>query len=143
MNDLVATHPSQDVAQRYGVRHPVRRPLVIGAVTVLAASSLGWLLWVMLSQGRPMARSDVVSFTVSGQHAAEATLTVVRRDRDVVASCLLRAQATDHSIVGELSFTVGPSEPTTSTLTKLIRTERKATTVSLVGCVAPGQTQLR
>lgn len=139
MNDVVGT----DLQQRYRSQHPLRRPLLVAAVAVLAALALSWLGWVMLFHGRPMARSDMVSFTVDNQHAATATFIVVRRDRDVRASCLLRAQATDHSIVGELNFEVGASQPTTATLTKSVRTEREATSVSLVGCTASGQTQRR
>lgn len=131
------------VAQRYGGRHPARRPLLIAAVVVLATAALVWLVWVMAFHGRPLVQSQVISFDVTGQHAAEATMTVVRRNHDVEASCLLRAQAADHSIVGELSFTVGRSEPSTTTLTRSVRTEREATSVSLVGCVAEGQRQRR
>jgi hypothetical protein len=139
MNDLATA----EVAQRYASQNSLRRPLVIAAVGILAVAALAWLVWVMLSYGRPMARSELVSFTVAGEHAAEATLSVVRRDQEVRASCLLRAQAADHSIVGELNFTVGPAEPETTTLTKSMRTEREATSVSLVGCVADGQSQRR
>ena len=143
MNHLVDAPPSQELAQRYGVPHPLRRLLVIAAVGLVAVAALGWLVWVMLSQGRPLVRSDLVSFTVTSEHAAEATVAVVRRNADVEASCLLRAQATDHSIVGELNFEVGPAQPTTSALTRSIRTEREATAVSLVGCVAEGQSRPR
>lgn len=132
-----------DLAQRYGTRRPLRRWLTITLVVLVAAASLGWLAWVILFHGRPLVRSDIVSFRVDGQHSAEATMTVVRRAADVDASCLLRAQAEDHSIVGELNFSVDSGEPTTATLTKSIRTERKATSVQLLGCVAEGQTQRR
>lgn len=109
----------------------------------VAAASLGWVIWVILFHGRPLVRADLVSFRVDGQHSAEATMTVVRRTADVDASCLLRAQAEDHSIVGELNFSVDSTAPATVTLTKSIRTERKATSVQLLGCVADGQTQRR
>ena len=112
-------------------------------MVVVAAAGLGWLVWVILFHGRPLVRSDLVSFQVNGQHSSEARLTVVRRTADVDASCLLRAQAADHSIVGELNFTVDSAEPTTTTLTRSIRTEREATSVALLGCVADGQTQRR
>ena len=41
-----------------------------------------------------------MTYDVRGQHAAEARVTVVRRSADVEASCLLRASASDHSVVG-------------------------------------------
>jgi hypothetical protein len=132
-----------DLAQRYGSRSARRRRLLVAGVVVLAAVGLGWLLWVMLFHGRPLVRSDLVSFDVRGEHSAAATLTVVRRTDDVEASCLLRATAADHSIVGELSFTVDASSPRTVTLTEVLRTERRPTSVELLGCVADGQSQRR
>jgi len=116
---------------------------MITLAVLVAAASLGWLVWVIIFHGRPLVRSDIVSFQVDGQHSAQATMTVVRRTADVDASCLLRAQAEDHSIVGELNFNVDSAEPATTTLTRSIRTERKATSVQLLGCVADGQTQRR
>ena len=132
-----------DLAQRYGTRRPLRRPLIITLVVFVAAASLGWLVWVIGFHGSPLVRSNIVSFHVNGQHSAVATLTVVRRTADVSASCLLRAQAEDHSIVGELNFTVDSAEQSTTTITRSIRTERKATSVQLLGCVSDGQTQRR
>ena len=132
-----------DLAQRYGTSRPLQRRLIITLVVFVAAAGLGWLIWVILYHGRPPVRSELVSFQVNGQHSSEATLTVVRRTADVEASCLLRAQAEDHSIVGELNFTIDSSEPLTTTLTRSIRTERKATSVQLLGCVSDGQTQRR
>lgn len=132
-----------DLAQRYGTDRRLRRPLLITGVVLLAAAGIGWLLWAMLFHGRPLAQSELVSFNVPDEHTAEATVTVVRRTRDVEASCLLRAQAADHSIVGELNFTVDSSAPATTTITKSVRTEREATSVELMGCVADGQSQRR
>jgi Domain of unknown function (DUF4307) len=128
-----------DLAERYGTRPRARRPLVIAAVAVVAAVALGWLVWAMLFHARPLARSELVSFEPPTQHEVTATVTVIRRDRDVEASCLLRAFAEDHSVVGELNFTVGPAQATTATLDQAVRTEREATAVELIGCVADGQ----
>ncbi len=143
MSDLATTDRAAYLGQRYGRGNPRRRLLAVAAVGVLGSAGLAWLVWVMLVHGRPLVQSDMVSFNVVDEHAAEATVTVVRRDQGTAASCLLRAQATDHSIVGELSFNVGPSAPVTSTLTRSIRTEREATSVSMVGCTAEGQSRRR
>ena len=78
---------------------------------MLAAVFLGWLVWVILYHGRPLVQSELVTYDVRGQHAAEARVTVVRRSADVEASCLLRASASDHSVVGELSLPRGPVRP--------------------------------
>ena len=138
MSDL-----AEDLAHRYGTTTANRRRIVVAAVVALAVVGLAWLTWVIAFHGRPLAQSDLVSFQVNDEHSAQATVTVVRRTDDVAASCLLRATAADHSIVGELNFTVDAARPETATLTRSIRTEREATSVSLVGCVADGQSQRR
>ncbi|HET6627487.1 MAG TPA: DUF4307 domain-containing protein [Nocardioidaceae bacterium] len=128
-----------DLAQRYGTERAWRRPAFVAVVVVLAAAGLAWLVWAMLFHGRPLARSALVTFENPTEHAVTATVTVVRRSDDVEASCLLRASAADHSVVGELNFTVDSSDAERATITRTVRTEREATTVELVGCVADGQ----
>ncbi len=149
MSDLASTEPARtdpnptDLAQRYGAPGRVRRSLLIGMGAAIGTAAMAWLVWAMLSYARPLTSSEQIAFDVVDQHTAEATVTVVRRNAEVKASCLLRALAADHSIVGELSFPVGPSQPATTTLTKTVRTEREATSVFMVGCVANGQTRPR
>jgi hypothetical protein len=132
-----------ELAQRYGAPRTGNRPWVVALVVVLALAGVGWVLWAAVFHGTPTTHSRLVSFETPGEHAATATVTVVRADRNVRASCLLRASAQDHSVVGELHFTVGASEAATATVTKRIRTERAATAVELIGCVAEGQAQRR
>ena len=133
-----------DLAERYGAPSRARRPLVVGAVAVVGLVALAWLVWVVLVQSRPQVSSQLVGFTVRGEHAARASFTVVRRDESVRASCLLRAFASDHAVVGELTVPVaGRTGGTQSQLTRTVRTEREATTVDLVGCTAPGQSAPR
>ena len=132
-----------DLATRYGTRSPVRRRLLVTGVTVVTLAFLGWLAWVILEHGDPEVTSEVVSFTVVDEHTATATFTVARRTPEVEASCLLRAQAPDHAVVGELNVTVGPGGERVQTLTETVRTEREATTVDVVGCLAEGQSRRR
>ena len=136
------TVPAPDLAERYGAPSAGRRPLVIAGIVVLAVVGLSWLLWVVLFHGRPQVTSAMVGFDIDGQHAAVARYTVVRRDATVPASCLLRAYADDHSVVGELTVPVD-SPSGTVTMSSTVRTERRATTVDLVGCTAEGQRQPR
>ncbi|HSE08628.1 MAG TPA: DUF4307 domain-containing protein [Nocardioidaceae bacterium] len=132
-----------DLATRYGTRGPARRRLVVLGATLLAAVFLGWLFWVIAEHGDPEVTSEIVSFDVVDQHSATATFTVARRTPEVEATCLLRAQAPDHSIVGELNVVVRPGGERVRTLTETVRTEREATTVEVVGCLAEGQTRRR
>ncbi len=126
-----------DLAERYGAPSATRRPLVVGAVAALALVALAWLAWVVLVQSRPQVTSQMIGYQVRGQHAVAATFTVSPRDAQVRASCLLRAFAADHAVVGERTVAVTGS--TQARLTRTVRTERAATTVDLVGCTAPGQ----
>ena len=130
------TQVSPQLAERYGAPSPARRSLVVAGVSVLAVAGAVWLVWVVVFHGRPDVTSQMVAYDVQGQHAATATFTVVRRDPAVQASCLLRALAQDHSVVGELTVPV-TSGPTTARLTSTVRTERKAGSVELVGCRTP------
>ena len=114
--------------------------MLLGLVGALA---IGWLGWTMLYYARPQVQSGLIGFDVKGAHRADAIVTVVRRNRDVAATCLLRAYARDHSIVGELNFAVTSRSPTEATTTKTLRTERKATSVTMVGCRAAGQSRPR
>ena len=79
---------------------------MVGLVVLLAVAGLAWLFWVISVHGRPQVSSEMVGFDVDGQHAVVARFTVVRRDADVTASCLLRAYADDHSVVGEVTVPV-------------------------------------
>ena len=131
-----------DLAARYGTPSRARRPVVVGLVVLVAVSGLAWLFWVISFHGRPQVTSEMVGFEVEGQHVVQARFTVVRRDADVTASCLLRAYADDHSVVGEVTVPVTGLR-TNRRVSASVRTERLATTVDLVGCTAPGQKQAR
>ncbi|HEU4514767.1 MAG TPA: DUF4307 domain-containing protein [Nocardioidaceae bacterium] len=132
-----------DLATRYGTPSTGRRRLTMIIVAVVAAVALGWVAWAAVSAADPEVTSDIVSWEVVDDHAATATFRVARRTPEVEASCLLRAQARDHSIVGELNVTVGPGGEAVQTLTETVRTERLATVVEVLGCVAEGQNRRR
>ncbi len=132
-----------DLATRYGTAHPARRRLLLAGVAVLIVAFLGWLVWVIVVSARPAVQSELVSFDVVDEHTATATFTVVREAPAEPATCLLRAQAPDHSVVGELDVPVSPGDSEVTTVTEEVRTERMATSVSMVGCVAEGQSQRR
>ena len=131
------------LTERYGAPSPWRRRGLVAASTLLAAAFLGWLGWTALAHGDPDVSSDLVTYAIDGEHRATARVEV-RLDDDVVATCLLRATAEDHTIVGELSFEVDAADLADgATLTRTVRTERLATSVSLVGCTTPDQPRPR
>ena len=128
-----------DLHDRYGAPAPWRRAVVVGACVVLVAAFLGWLGWTIWSQSTPEVESDLLGYSIEGEHAAKATVQVRLADDVVDATCTLRAYAEDHTVVGELSFT--PSGE--GRVEETVRTERRATSVDLVGCTSAGQNRPR
>jgi hypothetical protein len=136
---------AQDVlAERYGTGSSWRRPAVVAGSALLAVLFLGWLGWSALTHSDPDVSSEMVAYEITDDHEALARMRVELSADDVVASCLLRATAEDHTIVGELSFEVGRADLVEgSTLERSVRTERRATTVELLGCTTPDQLRPR
>jgi hypothetical protein len=132
------------LSERYGAPSPVARRALVTGVVVVAAAFLGWLAWTALWHGDPEVTSDLVTFTVDGEHQVTARVDVRLDDEDVVASCVLRAVAEDHTVVGELQFEVRASDLEDGTvLERQIRTERRATSVDPVGCTTADQQRPR
>ncbi|NYE35456.1 hypothetical protein F4692_000560 [Nocardioides cavernae] len=138
----MTTDPSsgsaQSLADRYGAPAPWRRPMTIALVAVLAVVGLTWLAWTAWFHGTPEARSEVVSFEVTGDHEVTARVDVRLSDDGVDARCRVRALAEDKNTVGEVVFT-----PVDGANDVVIRTERRATSVEKLGCTAPGQPRPR
>ncbi len=111
-------------------------------VVALVASGVGFLAWAVLFQSTPSVTSQLSAWKVENEHLVVANITVGRDSQFTEASCLLRAIAEDHSVVGEthLPVTDGPAK---QSLQVEIRTEREATSVDNVGCTAPDQPRPR
>ena len=130
------------MAGRYGDQTPRRRRAVILASGVVGVLALAWLAWAGWSQSTPDVESNLQSFEVVDSHSVEATVVVDIRSEGVTANCLVRAVGTDHSVVGERNFEVtGDSGASRHDVT--LRTERKATSVELIGCTSPDQSRPR
>jgi hypothetical protein len=128
---------SDALTERYGAPAPWRRRVTIATSVVVALAFLGWLAWAAWAHADPEVDSDLVGWSVQGEHAATVKVSVHLHDADVRARCLLRAYAADHAVVGELSFVPRYADP--QPLVERVRTERRATSIELVGCTAPGQ----
>ena len=130
------------MAGRYGGQTPRRRRAVILASGVVGVLALAWLAWAGWSQSTPDVESNLQSFEVVDSHSVEATVVVDIRSEGVTANCLVRAVGTDHSVVGERNFEVtGDSGASRHDVT--LRTERRATSVELIGCTSPDQSRPR
>jgi hypothetical protein len=126
-----------DLSQRYGAPAPWRRQALVAATAVLALVFLAWVAWVAWSHGTPAAESELVSYDVRSASSAIAHIDVQLED-GADATCRVRAFAEDHTTVGEISFT-----PQQGRNDVVIRTERLATSVDLIGCTTPDQERPR
>ena len=129
------------LSDRYGAPAPWRRRALVAGCVVVALAFGVWLGWSTLSHSTPDVESELVGFDTVDEHTSTAVVEVDFGSDDVVATCLLRALAEDHSVVGELSFTAEADEGTR--YEESVRTERLATSVELVGCTTPDQQRPR
>jgi hypothetical protein len=125
------------LADRYGTPSPVRRRLLIAVVVVVAVAFLGWLAWVAWFHSTPAVQSKLLTYDVVDANRATAVVQV-DVDDDVAATCTVRAYAADHVTVGQVAF-----EPVDGRNRIEVRTDRRATNVTLLGCTAPGQQRAR
>ncbi len=133
---------TDDLADRYGRTSPSRRRAVILASGVVGVVALAWLAWAAWFQSTPDVQSTIRSFEVLDSHRVTAEVSVNLRSTDVTADCVVRAYSEDHSVVGEHNFRVGDRTGTVRLILPF-RTERKATSVEMVGCTTSGQNRPR
>ena len=128
---------SADLGDRYGAPTRWRRPALLTAVAVVAVAFLAWLAWAAWFHGTPAVQSELIGYEVVDGHRTDAVVEVSVGE-GVAPSCRLKAYADDHTVVGELAFagTDGRNDV-------VVRTERRATSLELVGCTAEGQNRPR
>ncbi len=126
-----------DLAQRYGAPTAARRRGLVALVVVVALVFGGWLAWTTVFHATPAVSSEIGGWDVVDDGSVDAVVSV-NLEEGVVASCLVRAYAADHSTVGEVAF-----EPVDGRNEVTVRTERRATSVTLLGCTAPDQPRPR
>jgi len=119
--------------ERYGVRSPRHRTLTVLAVGGVAAVALGWLLWVAWAHSTPDVSGELRSFFVVSEHRVDVLIDIQRADGDAV-TCLVKAQAPDHSIVAEDEVEVPAGDAGNLVFEASIKTERKATSASVTNC---------
>ena len=134
------TDGSRTLADRYGLPAPWRRTAVLVGSGILGLLAVTWLAWSTLFHASPDVSSEIVGWEVVDDHAITAQVDVVLRDDadDLGATCLVRAIAADHTVVGEASFV-----PEDGRNEVEVRTERRATAVESVGCTTPDQRRPR
>lgn len=129
--------PAADLGDRYGAPARWRRPALWTAAALVALTFGGWLTWAAWFHGTPQVSSELIGYRVTGDHEAVAVVQVAQEE-GVSSTCRVRAFAEDHATVGEVAFAgqAGRSDV-------VVRTERRATSVELLGCTAQGQKRPR
>jgi hypothetical protein len=112
---------------------------VAGAIIGVA---LAWFLWAALLHSTPAVQSKFIGFRAASDTEVSAKFMVSREATDTPATCRLQALGDDHSTVGELSVTVD-SGSKEQVIEVTLRTEQRATGVTLVGCTTPDQVRPR
>jgi hypothetical protein len=124
--------PAAGLPQRYGGARPrSRTPIVLG--TLLALALLAWAIWAGLASGNRPIDATVSSYDVVGTHEIKVKISAQFRNDSVDGTCLVRAIAADHTVVGELNLTADELRAERGSWIP-IRTERRATTAEVVRC---------
>jgi hypothetical protein len=97
---------SDVMQERYGTASPRRRVVLRVVTGLLAIVFLGWLAWVVIFHSDPAIEAELKAYDVIDAHQVDVRLATRFRDDDVEGSCLVRAFALDHTVVGERNITV-------------------------------------
>lgn len=125
---------AQSMTQRYGAPRPQRRRLAIVLGALLALVLFAWAAWAAWLHGSPAIEATLTAYDVIDTHEVRVKVTASFRDEDdPEGTCLLRATAEDHTIVGERNLT-GEELQAAEGRWISIRTERRATTAALIRC---------
>ena len=133
------TRPGLSAAdrERLARRYPkprVPRLVLIGIVAVVAAASIGWLIWAGLVHANPTVSAKVPAYTVVSDTRIDVTVTVDRPDPSIAVVCRVSAQAPDFQPVGEVNLPVEASTARVVDVKVSITTVRRATTAVVREC---------
>ncbi len=118
---------------RYGTANPRRRTALVVLTSVLALVFLAWLAWAAWFHSDPAIEAELTSYEVIDARTVNIKLSTRFRDAEVDGSCLIRATAEDHTIVGEVNLTVDQIKDAAGNWIP-ITTLNRATTVEKVRC---------
>jgi hypothetical protein len=121
------------MAERYGRPALARRWVGLAAIAIGVLVLLGWAVWAALGQSHRGVGGLVESFDVRSPHQVAVTVQITRRSTDPV-QCTITAIATDHTEVGQRVLRLPAGATGTRTLTRVVRTEREATSADVVDC---------
>jgi hypothetical protein len=122
---------SPGLAERYGSRRRVRPGVAVLAVLFVGALT-AWAVWAGLAS-RPSIDATLTAYDVVSTHEVRVKITTHFRDDTTQGTCLVRATAEDHTIVGEVNLTAEQLREAQGAWIP-VRTERRATTAEVVRC---------
>lgn len=128
-----STDTAQLMAERYGVGSPRKRRVAIGVVALCAMALTGWLGWAAWDSATGTVAGTVDSFDVVSAHRVDVTVDI-HRPADSPAQCLVQAQASDLSIVGESVVSVPTGGASDVQVQQTIKTDHEAASVLVSGC---------
>ncbi len=91
--------PGPGLPPRYGGR-PRRRVLPVALGTLFALVLLAWAIWAGLASDNQAIDASVTSYRVVDSHQVQVRISAHFRDAKAGGTCLVRATAADHSVVG-------------------------------------------
>jgi hypothetical protein len=118
---------------RYGVARPRRRRLAVVLGFVFAAALAAWAIWAAMAKGNDPIDADVTAYQVLSSHEVQVRVDAHIHDATTKATCLIRATAEDHTVVGELTLTADELRAAAGDWIA-VRTERRATTAEVATC---------
>jgi uncharacterized protein DUF4307 len=121
------------MAQRYGVASRSRRGAAIVAIALGAVIGLAWVIWAAWHQATNSVSGEVSAFDVAGPHRIDASVDI-HRPMHASVRCTVQAEATDHTVVGEIVVSPPPSGDSDVHLEVTIKTDREATTALVSEC---------
>ena len=132
MTDPTEISAEPGLPRRYGGTPPRRRtPVVLG--TLFALALLAWAVWAMSATDGNGLDASVSSYRVVSSHEVQVRISAHFGDDRSDGSCLVRATASDHTVVGELNLTTDELRRAQGSWIQ-VRTERRATTAEVVRC---------
>lgn len=120
-------------ADRYGSTRRWSRPVAIAGGAAITVAAGAWVLWAALYHADPDVTSRLQGFEVTSSSEVRVTIDIERAP-DTAVSCVIQAQAGDHSVVGEREVVVPAGSDTSLTRTYVVTTERQATNGVLDSC---------
>lgn len=122
-------------AERYGDRPAAwRRPAAIGAVALLSAVGLAWVVWAGLYQANPPIRWSDVGFAVVDDSMTRVTFDVIT-DPGTKATCRVEALNQAYAVVGVAQVSVGPVDSKVTRQSVEVATQERAVSGGVKSCV--------